>query len=336
MFEIFVVSIMVILIYIFIKKKINNTDKHKVKHRKKLYRKREIPILNAKYNIKENNIKPILNSDLIEMQYHVDYSDTITAINALTPQKELFNLSFSPVETSTPEDNTTNKLVSIFMNSLNDEIKKTPQFLNVNSGWNNMNMRQREKSNQETQLESIGIPSKLYNTPAKKEEIILLKIDKAEQFSTGTQIRVEVHIIVQKKNVKDQMVLMIQFFMEKEDNDTRDKFFEKKLSNDDFKTSVLIERIFIVGFLSNKSLLRTKMEKFYEYDNIIRDDGTMNQEKVLKMMIQKHKDRDDALNSFTQTLDKDAKETHYKDCKGEYNETRTIVDDYVCKYPNYI
>ena len=78
------------------------------------------------------------------------------------------------------------------------------------------------------------------------------------------------------------------------------------------------------------------MEKFYEYDNIIRDDGTMNQEKVLKMMIQKHKDRDDALNSFTQTLDKDAKETHYKDCKGEYNETRTIVDDYVDKYPNYI
>ena len=333
MFEIFVIIIMAILIYIFIRKK----QSYNKEHKKKIYKKKSIIYPNNEIIInKTNKLEPNLNSDLVEIQYHVDYSDTITAINALTPQKELFNLSFSPVETSVPKETTTNQLVSIFMNSLNDEIKKTPQFLNVNSGWNNMNMRQREKSNQEKQLESIGITSKLYNTPAQKEEVILLKIDKAEQYSTDTQYRIEVHIIVQKKNVSDQMVLMVQFFMEKEDNDTRDKFFDKKLSNDDFKTTVLIERIFIVGFLTNKSLLRTKMEKFYEYDeNIIRNDGTMNQEKVLKMMIQKHKDRDDALNSFTQTLDKDVKETHYKDCKGEYNETRTIVDDYVCKYPEY-
>jgi len=329
MFEIFVIIIMSILIYVFIQKKKNN----KIHHKKKIYKKKII----SKNIINNDEIqKPNINSDLIEIQYHVDYSDTITAINNLTPQKELFNLAFLPVQSSKPDDDTINQLVSIFITSLNDEIKKTPQFLNVNSGWNNMNMRLREKTNQELQFESLGIPSKLYNTPAEKSNVILLRIDKAEQFNTNTQVRIEVHIIIQKQemNVKDQMVLMVQFFMEKENNST-DNFFTQKLTYDSFKTSVLIERIFIVGFLTNKSILKTKIEKFYEYDDILRQDGTMNQEKVLKMMIQKHKDRDEALNSFTQTLDNDTKTTHFEDDAKMYDETRTIIDDYIDKYPVY-
>jgi hypothetical protein len=38
-----------------------------------------------------------VNKDFINMQYHKDYYDTITAINNITPNKELFNMGFLPV-----------------------------------------------------------------------------------------------------------------------------------------------------------------------------------------------------------------------------------------------
>ena len=324
MFEIIVIIAVILLIIYFLKNK--NTYNKKRKYVKKPQ------IKNITKNITKNSFPEeiVLKGELIEIQYHVDYSDTITAINKLTPQKELFNLAFLPVKNSTPSDENSKELVNIFINAINTEISKAPDFLNVNSGWNDVISRRREKTNQEKQLESLGIPSKIYNTPSPKAQIKLLKIDKAEQFTTDNQIRIEIHVIIQKENVEDQMVLMIQFFMEKEN----DNFFDKDLKNNDFKTSVLIERIFIVGFLTNDTILKTKMEKFYEYDDILREDGTMNQEKVLKMMIQKHKDRNEELNSFTQTLDKDTQKTHFN-AEPVFKNRKTIIDNYTDRFSVY-
>lgn len=280
-----------------------------------------------------------VNTEFVEMQYHNDYNDTITAINNLTPQKELFNLGYLPVRQIIPDPRNINSLVGLFMDKLNFEIKNNVQeYLNVNSAWTDMGKRRREKSGFETQMEELGLPGCLYNEPAVKAPLILVKVDKVEQSNTNDQIRFTAYIIVQKVNVRDQMVLQVNFFMEREDlgvnRDDRDNFFSKGLENQTNKVdpnqAVIIEQVFTLGYLTNETKHKTKMDKFHDYKKIHRTDGTINQEEVIKTMLIKHKERQNELDSFMCTLDNDTKEIHGVpdiDNYSQYKNTRTIMDD---------
>jgi hypothetical protein len=299
-----------------------------------------------KHKTKKTHEMMEINADFIEMQYHIDYNDTITGINNLTPQKELFNYGFLPVNEVKPNPDNINELVKLFMDKLNREVKYNVQeYLHVNSGWNDMGKRRREKSGFETQMEELGLPGSLYNEAATKAPLRLIKIDKAEQFNTTDQIRFVAYIIAQKVNVKDQIVLKVQFFMEREDlsknRDDREKFFSKDINDNDIDLKidpdqvVIIEQVFILGYLTNETKLKTKMDKFHEYNDVRRMDGTIDQEKVIKMMLKKHKERENELNSFMCTLDEDTKEIHdvpNVDYYSVYKNTRTIMDD-LAKYP---
>lgn len=286
--------------------------------------------------------EPEVNGEFIEMKYHSDYNDTITAINNLTPQRELFNMGFLPVKEVTPDPRNVDELVKLFMGKLNKEVKNNVQeFLHTNSGWNDMGKRRREKSGFEEQMEELGLPSSIYTEPASKAPVRLIKIDKAEQFNTNDQIRFAIYIIVQKDNVKDQMVLKVQFFMEREDmkgqRDDRANFFEKKIDQDNDKNVridpdqvAIIEQVFTLGYLTDSTKPRTKSDKFHDYGNVQRQDGTFDQEKVIKQMLVKHKERQNELNSFMCTVDDDTKEIHDIpgiDSYSVYKNTRTIMDD---------
>lgn len=291
-------------------------------------------------------IKPEVNVEFADMQYHKDYNDVITAINNLTSQKELFNMGFLPVIETEPNKGNVKSLVKLFMSKMNNDILNNVQeYLHVNSGWNDMGKRRREKSGFEQQMEELGLPGSLYNEPAEKAPIKLIKIDKSVQFTTDDQIRFTIYIIVQKENVKDQMVLQVQFFMEREDlsgqRDDRANFFEKGLDspkkdsvNIDPNQLVIIEQVFILGYLTNETSPKTKMDKFHNYDNTQRIDGTIDQEKVIKMMLIKHKERENELNSFVNTLNDDSREIY--DISGpsgvdqysQFTNTRTIMDDF--------
>jgi hypothetical protein len=262
-----------------------------------------------------------VNTDFTEMQYHKDYNDVITAINNLTPQKELFNMGFLPVIESKPNKGNVKSLVKLFLDKINNEIKNNVQeYLHTNSGWNDMGKRKREKSGFEEQMEELGLPGSIYNESAGSAPINLVKIDKTEQFTTDDQIRFTIYIIIQKENVKDQMVLQIQFFMEREDlsgnRDDRANFFEKGLSTCDDLIKidpdqvVIIEQIFTLGYLTDETHGKTKMDKFHNYGDIQHQDGTIDQAKVIKMMLIKHKERENELNSFMSTVDDDTKEIH--------------------------
>jgi hypothetical protein len=284
-----------------------------------------------------------VNSDFVAMQYHKDYNDTITAINNLTPQKELFNLGFLPVKHVIPEPSNIEELVELFMNKLNAEISNNvSEYLHVNSGWNDMGKRRREKSGFETQMEELGLPGSLYNEPATKARVKLVRLDKAEQFNTENQIRFIAYIIIQKENVHDQMVLKVQFFLERQNfknGDDRAKFFERDLHENlnEIKNDqiVIIEQVFTVGYLTNDSKNKTKMDKFHDYGDVQRIDGTYDQENVLKVMLQKHKERADELNGWICTVDDDTKQIHNIpgiDSYSVYKNTRTIMDD-LAKFP---
>lgn len=306
----------------------------------------------------QNPETPMVNSDFVEIQYHKDYNDTITAINDLTPNKEMFNHGFLPVRESDPDMQNINELVELFMGMLNQDVQNNvSEYLHTNSGWNDMGKRKRIKSGFEEQMEELGLPGSLYNEPASKAPVNLIKIDKVEQHNTDDQIRFVAYIVVQKENVKDQMVLKVQFFLEREDlrsgGDHRAQFFDKKMDENgklhtdqnadpdsgkdstDMIKNVVIEQVFILGYLTNESKPKSKMDRFHDYKNIQRTDGTTDQEQVLKIMLKKHKERADELNSFMCTVDDETKQLHDVpniDNYSVYKNTRTIMND-LAKFP---
>lgn len=342
-----IILLMVSLIVFFVYTKNTKKDPHIRKHNKS--RKNTIIpkehkdffeiIKKSEKNKKNRENKEkcmVANSEFIEMQYHADYNDTITAINNLTPQKELFNLGFLPVKESIPNPDNIKELVRIFIDKLNREIKhNVSEYLHVNSGWSDMGKRRREKSGFEQQMEELGLPGSLYPEPASKSTVRLIKIDKAEQYNTENQIRFVIFLILQKENmnVKDQMVLKILFFLENETNTgaNTDKFFDRDLSeNYDEEQKVIIEQVFTVGYLTNDANSKTKSDKFHDYKGIRRNDGTIDQEQVIKIMLEKHKERQEELNSFMCNVDDDTKEIHDVpniDNYTVYKNTRTIMDD---------
>jgi hypothetical protein len=283
-------------------------------------------------------------SEFIETQYHKDYNDTITAIHNLTPQKELFNMGFLPVKEVDPDPGNVRELVKLFLTKMNDEVDhRVSEFLHTNSGWNDQGKRKKIKSGFEEQMEELGLPGDLYTQPADKARIRLVTVQSAEQHMTDDQIRFVAHIVVQKKNVKDQMVLKVQFFMEREDlktgGDHREKFFNKSLDNHqkDLETAdraldnlVIIEQVFVVGYLSDSGRGRTRMDKFYEYKDIMNPNGIVDQYKVMQIMKKKHAERSRELSSFLCSVDDETKELHDVPGIGDfeaYRNTRTIMDD---------
>ena len=276
-------------------------------------------------------------SEFLDNQYHQDYIYTITAINNLTPQKELFNLGFLPVVETTPASNIVKKLTKMFISKVNNEIDTDVQeFLHTNSGWGDMGKRRRTKSGFEEAMEDLGLPGTTYNEPAKKSKLILIKVDKAEQYNTDEQIRFIIYMVVQNENVKDHMVLQVKFFMERGDlsgsRDDRDNFFEKELTNYDKKDTdhaVIIEQALTVGYLTNAGNKKTKMDKFHDYDGVHKKDGLMDQNKVLDIMVQKHNDRLNELQSFKGTLDEELRDS-YEHVDTELNrrsQERVVMDD---------
>jgi hypothetical protein len=284
--------------------------------------------------------KNIVNNELIEIQYHKDYYDTITAINGITSQKELFNMGFLPVKESIPNEDNIKSLVDIFITKLNNEINNNvSEYLHTNSGWNDMGKRKRTKSGFEEIMEKeLGLPGSIYNEPTTKANVKLIKIDKAEQYTSNDQIRFIARIIIQKENTKDQMVLKVLFFMERSEQEPNDKnnFFKKDITHIDEPKTVIIEQVFIVGYLTNNANMKTNSDNFHNYKDIKRNDGTIDQERVIKAMLQKHSIRAKELNSFMCSVDDETKQLHdvpgldtYENIKN----TRTILDD-LAQYPH--
>ena len=112
----------------------------------------------------------------------------------------------------------------------------------------------------------------------------------------------------------------------------RCNFFEKDLTSYDKKDTdhtVIIEQALIVGYLTNAGNKKTKMDKFHDYEGVQRKDGTMDQDKVLDIMLQKHKDRLDELQSFKGTLDEELRDS-YEQADVEINrrtQERIVMDD---------
>lgn len=354
---IILILIVVVLYYIYVNTQNNIENKivikknknHKKQKNNKKRKKRKLTKLNDEdtesfnlndgYFLSKYDNPNKINHELLNTQYHKDYYDTITAINYLTSQKDLFNLGFLPVREVKPNEEIIEDLTNIFISNINHEIKNNVNEYNeINSGWNDMGKKKRIKNGFEQHQEDLGLPGTIHNEGAKKDIVKIIHIKDAKQLITDDQAQFTLTYILQKPHVKDQIVLKVVFFMEKEDlsknRDDRENFFKKKIeqeTNDNITNQdIVIENIFIVGFLTNDGEAKTKMDKFYQFDDIKNNDGSFDQSKILSAMLKKQQERSKEHSAFLCTMSDDDKKIHDVPSLKEYesyNLTRTIIDD---------
>lgn len=244
-------------------------------------------------NKKETELKPYF----IELRVHNDYRDTITAFNNVAPdQRPMFNKSVLPVKQIDVDPIEVKPLVKAFIKRVNDEVKQgVDDEQNANSGWDEL-APEKKKDSWGDYMNGLGLPESIFNGPAKRAKIKLLKIDTVQKFATEEQLNFIVHMIIQKSSAEDQMIVKVSYVMDNVDFNA-DRNFNKSEFNVDF--NVKIEEIAIVGFLTDHSYGdKSDRKDFYEFVNIEKN-NMIDDELVLKALKEKYKQRQIESDGFT-------------------------------------
>jgi hypothetical protein len=205
-------------------------------------------------------------------------------------QKNIFNKSDQPIKSVTkPKNKEIKELITKFIKEVNSTVRNNiDDVANSNNWLDNMPERKKE-SGWEKQMKELGLPPSIYNEPASKASIKLIKLDHAEKVETDDEIQYTIYLIVQKKNTVDQMVVKISFVMELNDVNLEREFFSKNKNT--YETKVNIENIFVVGFMlahNGGSGERTNRDKFYDVTEI-KDGKMFSQKDIVKELNKKRK-----------------------------------------------
>jgi hypothetical protein len=247
--------------------------------------KKKIIKLKAKKNL---NIKPYF----VDMRVHNDYRDTLTAFNDVAPdQRPIFNRSMLPVKQLDVNPIQAKPLVKAFIKRVNDDVKyNVSDSLNEQSGFDEFVSEKRiDTDGWGEEMKQLGLPESLYLKPSKRAKIVLIKIDAVEKYATEEQLNFIVHMIVQKKNTPDQMIVKVSFILDNLDVNADRNFNKAEETKIDYNAK--IEEIYIVGFLTNHQYGDPIPRKdFYQFDNIEKDD-VIDNELVLQTLKEKYKQR---------------------------------------------
>lgn len=233
-----------------------------------------------------------INDFFEEKQFHTDYRDTTDAFTLMIPnRKALFNTGDLPARFIKGKPQEVQELVTKFITEINKLVKNTIHDFQTPNNWHNSMPQQFKKYNSgwDKQLQELGLPPTIYNEPAKKAPIKLIKIDHVEKYETDTEVKYVIFIILQKKGIKniDQMVVRLSLIINQTDINLDRDFFETNQNT--YETNVQIEEIFIIGFLTHKNYGKTSVrEDWYNFDGI--DDGKMfSQKDIMDQLIKKKK-----------------------------------------------
>lgn len=323
-----------------------NVNKYRIHNQKRL----------NKQKSDELKLKP----NFMEVQFHNDYRDVITAFNDIAPdQKQIFNIQDAPTRLTNPPHKEVEKIVRDFIDLVNRDVQyNVSDYRGSNTGWDEKMPNLKNKFGWEEYMEKLGLPASLYADPAKRAPIELIKIDYVEKYVTEYETEYIITLIVQKVNVDDQMILKISFVRENYDVDTERQFFKDldidyttnaKANNakvdKNNKNQMVIEEIFIVGFLTNEGISDdannpTNFDKldFYDFKGL---EGTdmVDQQTILKELIEKKKQRNKEMMAFTASLDDYDREFHAELPKQSdylsYKCTRNVIDELTNKPITY-
>jgi len=261
--------------------------------------------------VSSNIIKEKLNPNYLDIQFHNDYRDVITAINNLVPEKrQRFNLANIPLNYSEPRSEEVKLMVNDFITVLNENLKTFSGVLNQSSGWDEPLVQAKPESGWNKVQKSLGLATSLYNEPAAKSLVKLVAINKVQKYETDDEVKYAINLVIQKLNSEDQMVLKGSFVQDKRPLNDENNFFLSK----NIEMRVILEDIFVTGYLSNDGVDTRQQydhdkEKFYEYDNLEQNNMT-DPKYILKMLDKKYMQRSNEMNNFTSMLDQEGQLMH--------------------------
>jgi hypothetical protein len=342
---IIIIVILVIIYLVFRKTMSSDFSDMKNKKKKSPY---EIPIddydhiLNNQVPQKKKKYKVLagVNPNFIDVQFHNDYRDTITAFNNISPaQKQIFNQANVPAKFTNPPVEEVTRIIREFVEEVNDNIEKevTDERTN-NTGWDEATPDKTVKSGWDKQMEKLGVPTNLYNTPANKSKVKLIKIDHVEKHETEDEILYTCFVIIQKSCVRDQMLVKISFVVTKRGITERNFFNDVKeldISNDkkDCDMKLVVQEIYVLGYLTKKQVNNENIQRdeFYHFSDLENTDY-ISQKQIMQELIKKYKQRTQENNSFNATLDVDGRNFHrdlpHLRNSNSYQVTQTIFDDW--------
>lgn len=282
-----------------------------------------------------NITKEVLNPNYVNIQFHNDYRDVITAINNLVPEKrQRFNLANIPLVYSEPETDEVKLMIKDFLTVLNENIKsEVPIHRNPNSGWDEAITDPNVESGWNKTQKALGLPVSLYEEPAGKSPVKLIAINYVQKYETEDEVKYSVDLVIQKLNAEDQMVLKASFVQDKRPLVDENNFFVSK--NIDMK--VIVEDVFITGYLSNDGPdgkqqmdMDLDKEKYYSYDNLETNNMT-DPKYIQKLLMEKYKMRTQEMDQRNAMLDEEGQAFH-RTLPHVYDfsnirDTRTIFDD---------
>jgi hypothetical protein len=235
----------------------------------------------------------------VEMQFHNDYRDVITAFDCVVETgRPLFNRSNQPVKSVEVKKREAKNLLKAFVKTLNKNIKNNiKNEAELNYGWKNvMPNKTVKETGWEKQMTALGLPTDIYGKSAKKSSVRIIKIDRVDKFETDSQIRIDVYMILQKLNISDQMVVKVSFVMDKDDLNADRNFFK---NNSEVDLNVHLESIFIVGYLTDQSYgSKRNYFDFYTFEDIEKD-NIMDQHEIFRQLRKKYADRQIETNGLT-------------------------------------
>ena len=228
----------------------------------------------------------------VDIQFHNDYKEIDTAIVKMSNQKQLFNTADIPVNHTKPNVKKTDRLIKYFMKYINNTIKSMGDNPVETAGWNIAVPNNNKNTAWDKHMNSLGLPSSIYETPADKSTLQFLETKEISAMETENDMRITCVILCKKQNVRDQILLKINFWIDKKDINEDRNFLNDKDSysiENDEELEVVIENIFIIGYYITDG--SGSSENFYEFKNITGKDGMMNQEEILKQLVAKRKAR---------------------------------------------
>lgn len=250
---------------------------------------------NSKHIGENKKIKnnQIINPYFIEMQFHKDYIDTNNVFTILVPgikqgQKQLFNRSDLPlIKVETPNNKEIIPILKNFINTVNKTLDENINDDMTATNWKSNFTDKVYDDGFEKQQEKLGLPPSIYNKPLKKEHIKLLKLDHSEKYETEDEIRYAIFIIVKKLSAEDQMLVKINFYIDKKDINLDRDFFD--VDKDNFSSSIKIEEIFVLGYLTKNSFGKHSVKSQYYNFNGITDGKMFSNKDILKELNMKRK-----------------------------------------------
>lgn len=207
-----------------------------------------------------------LNKFFIQSQFSDSYRDVLTVFNNICPdQKILFNLQSLPVVTTKYQLNRDTpfifiKLVTMFINQVNKEIKKLPESYEIVNNYNNyMPLTSQLKKYTENKginkfYKDIGVDYNLYADTPPNAPIELIKIISATREYTDAETKYVITLVVKKilKSIQDQLQITVHFVTKNNPLEGYDLFDGKPpVETINSTQQVAIEYIFVDGYLTD-------------------------------------------------------------------------------------